>query len=61
MNKDKIWLISVIVCFMTSVFSLAGSAIGMSDTLVRIFGVINIVSLVIVVYRTIKNLRQSES
>ena len=29
----------------------------MSDTLVRIFGVINVISLVIVVYRTIKNTR----
>ncbi len=57
MTKDKIWLISAIVCFLASVVSLAGSAIGMSDTLVRIFGVINVVSLVIVVYRTIQNKR----
>ena len=57
MTKDKIWLISAIVCFMAAVVSLAGSAIGMSDTLVRIFGVINIVSLVIVVCRTIQNKR----
>ena len=57
MTKDKIWLISAIVCFMAAVVSLVGSAIGMSDTLVRIFGVINIVSLVIVVYRTIQNKR----
>ena len=57
MTKDKIWLISAIVCFLAAVVSLAGSAIGMSDTLVRIFGVINIVSLVIVVYRTIQNKR----
>lgn len=57
MTKDKIWLISAIVCFLAAVVSLAGSAIGMSDTLVRIFGVINVVSLVIVVYRTIQNMR----
>lgn len=57
MTKDKIWLISSIVCFLAAVVSLAGSAIGMSDTLVRIFGVINVVSLVIVVYRTIQNKR----
>jgi hypothetical protein len=57
MTKDKIWLISAIVCFLAAVVSLAGSAIGMSDTLVRIFGVINVVSLVIVVYRTIQNKR----
>ena len=57
MTKDKIWLISAIVCFLAAVVSQAGSAIGMSDTLVRIFGVINVVSLVIVVYRTIQNKR----
>ena len=57
MTKDNIWLISAIVCFLAAVVSLAGSAIGMSDTLVRIFGVINVVSLVIVVYRTIQNKR----
>lgn len=57
MTKDKIWLISAIVCFLAAVVSLAGSAIGMSDTLVRIFGVINVVSLAIVVYRTIQNKR----
>lgn len=57
MTKDKIWLISAIVCFLAAVVSLAGSAIGMSDTSVRIFGVINVVSLVIVVYRTIQNKR----
>ncbi len=57
MTKDKIWLISAIVCFLAAVVSLAGSAIGMSDTLARIFGVINVVSLVIVVYRTIQNKR----
>lgn len=57
MTKDRIWLISAIVCFLAAVVSLAGSAIGMSDTLVRIFGVINVVSLVIVVYRTIQNKR----
>ena len=57
MTKDTIWLISAIVCFLAAVVSLAGSAIGMSDTLVRIFGVINVVSLVIVVYRTIQNKR----
>ena len=42
------------MCFLAAVVSLAGSAIGMPDTLVRIFGVVNIVSLVIVVYRTIQ-------
>lgn len=57
MTKDKIWLISAIVCFLAAVVSLAGSAIGMPDTLVRIFGVVNIVSLVIVVYRTIQKKR----
>ena len=55
MTKDKIWLISAIVCFLASAASLAGSAVGMSDTLVRIFGVMNIISLVIVVYRTVQN------
>ena len=55
MTKDRIWLISAIVCFLAAVVSLAGSAIGMSDTLVRIFGVVNIISLVIVVYRTVQN------
>ena len=57
MTKDKIWLISAIVCFLAAVVSLAGSAVGMSDTLVRIFGVVNIISLVIVVYRTVQNKR----
>ena len=57
MMKDKIWLISAIVCFMAATVSLAGSAIGMSDAFVRVFGVINIVSLVVVVYRTVKNKR----
>ena len=55
MTKDKIWLISAIVCFLASVASLAGSAIGMSDTLARMFGVVNIISLVIVVYKTVQN------
>ena len=55
MTKDQIWLISAIVCFLASVASLAGSAVGMSDTLVRIFGVVNIISLMIVVYRTVQN------
>lgn len=57
MTNDKIWLISAIVCFVAAIVSLAGSAIGMSDTLVRIFGVINVVSLVVTVYRTIQNKR----
>ena len=57
MIKDRIWLISAIVCFLAAVVSLAGSAIGMSDTLVRIFGVVNIISLAIVVYRTVQNKR----
>jgi hypothetical protein len=57
MTKDKIWLISTIVCFLASVASLAGSAVGMSDTLARMFGVVNIISLVIVVYRTVQNKR----
>ena len=57
MIKDKIWLISVIVCFLAAVVSLAGSAIGISDTLRRIFGVTILVSLVIVVYRTVWNKR----
>lgn len=55
MTRDKIWIISAIVCFLAAVVSLAGSAIGMSDTLVRIFGVVNIISLAIVVYRTVQN------
>ena len=33
MIKDKIWLISVIVCFLAAVVSLAGSAIGISEHL----------------------------
>ncbi len=57
MTRDRIWLISAIVCFLAAIVSLAGSAIGMSDTLVRIFGVVNIISLVIVVYRTVQNKR----
>ena len=57
MTKDRIWLISAIVCFLAAIVSLAGSAIGMSDTLVRIFGVANIISLVIVVYRTVQSKR----
>ena len=57
MTKDKIWLISAIVCFLASVASLAGSTVGMSDTLVRMFGVVNIISLVIVFYRTVQNKR----
>jgi len=57
MTKDRIWLISAIVCFLAAIVSLAGSAIGMSDTLVRIFGVVNIISLVIVVYRTVQSKR----
>ncbi len=57
MTKDRIWLISAIVCFLAAVVSLAGSAVGMSDTLVRIFGVVNIISLVIVVYRTVQSKR----
>ena len=57
MMKDKIWLISAIVCFVAAIVSLAGSAVGMSDTLVRIFGVINVIALVITVYRTIQNKR----
>ena len=54
MTKDRIWLVSVVVCFAAAVFGLAGSAIGMPDTLVRIIGMINLVSLVIVMYRTVK-------
>ena len=57
MTRDRIWLISAIVCFLAAVVTLAGSAVGMSDTLVRIFGVVNIISLVIVVYRTVQNKR----
>ena len=57
MTKDRIWLISAIVCFLAAIVSLAGSAIGMSDILVRIFGVVNIISLVIVVYRTVQSKR----
>ena len=57
MTSDRIWLVSAIVCFVTAIATLVGSSIGMSDTLVRIFGVINVISLVIVVYRTIKNTR----
>ena len=57
MTRDRIWLISAIVCFLAAVVSLAGSAFGMSDTLVRIFCVVNIISLVIVVYRTVQNKR----
>ena len=57
MTKDRIWLISAIACFLAAVISLAGSAVGLSDTLVRIFGVVNIISLVIVVYRTVQNKR----
>lgn len=57
MTKDRIWLISAIVCFLAAVISLAGSAVGMSDTLVRVFGAVNIISLVIVVYRTVRNKR----
>ena len=57
MLKDKVWLISAIVCFLAAVVSLAGPSVGMSDTLVRVFGVINIVSLVTVVYRTLKGKR----
>ena len=52
MTGDKIWLISAIVCFVAAIAALAGTAIGLSDTLVRIIGAVNIVSLVIVVYRT---------
>lgn len=55
MIKDKIWLVSAIVCFLAAVISLAGSAVGMSDTLVRIVGVVNLISLAVVVYRTVKN------
>ena len=57
MTKDRIWLISAIVCFLAAVISLAGSAVGMPDTLVRVFGAVNIISLVIVVYRTVRNKR----
>ena len=57
MTSDRIWLVSAIVCFVTAIATLVGCSIGMSDTLVRIFGVINVISLVIVVYRTIKNTR----
>ena len=57
MTNDKVWLISAIVCFVAALLTLTGSAVGMSDTLVRIFGVINVISLVIVVYRTIRNKR----
>ena len=53
--KDRIWLISAITCFVAAVVLLAGSAIGIPDTLVRIFGVINVVSLLTVVYRTVRN------
>ena len=55
MMKDRIWLISAITCFVAAVVLLAGSAIGIPDTLVRIFGVINVVSLLTVVYRTVRN------
>lgn len=58
--KDKVWLISVIVCFLAAVISLAGSAVGMSDTLVRVFGLVNIVSLVTVIYRTMKGMKNRE-
>ncbi len=58
MTKDKIWLVSAIVCFLAAVISLAGSAVGMSDTLVRIFGVVNLISLAVVVFRTVQNKRQ---
>ena len=57
MTKDRIWLISAIVCFLAAVVSLAGSAVSMSDTLVRRFGVVNIISLVIVVYRIVQSKR----
>lgn len=57
MTNDKVWLISTIVCFIAALLTLTGSAIGMPDTLVRIFGVINVVSLVVTVYRTIRNKR----
>lgn len=57
MTRDRIWLISAIVCFLAAVISLAGSANGTSDTLVRIFGVVNIISLAVVVYRTAQNKR----
>ena len=55
MTKDKVWLVSAIVCFLATIISLAGSAIGMSDTLVRIVGVVNLISLAVVVYRTVQN------
>ena len=58
MTKDKIWLVSAIICFLAAVISLAGSAVGMSDTLVRIFGVVNLISLAVVVFRTVQNKRQ---
>ena len=58
MTKDKIWLVSAIICFLAAVIFLAGSAVGMSDTLVRIFGVVNLISLAVVVFRTVQNKRQ---
>ena len=54
MLKDKVWLVSVIVCFVSSVVLLAGKAIGMSDALVRVFGVIDLASVATVAYRTVK-------
>jgi len=53
MLKDKVWLTSAIVCFLAAVLTLTGTEVGMPDMLVRIFGVINVISLVVVVYRTI--------
>lgn len=55
MTKDKVWLVSAIVCFLAAIISLAGSAIGMSDTLVRIVGVVNLISMAVVVYKTVQN------
>ena len=57
MIKDKIWLISAIVCFLAAVLGLAGSSIGIPDTPARIIGIINIISLVVVVFRTLRNKR----
>lgn len=53
MTKDKIWLISVIVCFLAAAVNLAGTASGMPDALTRVVGAVNIISLAVVIYRTV--------
>ncbi len=53
MAKDKIWLISVVVCFLAAAVNLAGTAVGMPDALTRIAGAVNLISLAVVVYRTV--------